>query len=81
MITNQQYHSPGRLSRFIYWLLDGSRPTYAGRILGPAVNLLPEDRDDLGEVVPVDWLNLGCTLYRRDACPTRRSMGTSRAIR
>jgi len=43
--------------------------SYAGRVLGPAVNLLPEDRDDLPEVVPVEWLNLGCTFYRRQALP------------
>ena len=38
-------------------------------MLGPAVNLLPEDRDDLPDIVPVEWLNLGCTLYRREALP------------
>jgi hypothetical protein len=38
-------------------------------VLGPAVNLLPEDRDDLPEVVPVEWLNTTCTLYRREALP------------
>ena len=38
-------------------------------MLGPAVNLLPEDRDDLPEVVPVQWLNTTCTLYRREALP------------
>jgi hypothetical protein len=43
--------------------------SYAGRVLGPAVNLLPEDREDLPEVVPVEWLNLGCTFYRRQALP------------
>ncbi|HZZ17389.1 MAG TPA: hypothetical protein VFE08_15690, partial [Candidatus Sulfotelmatobacter sp.] len=43
--------------------------SYAGRVLGPAVNLLPEDRDDLPAVVPVEWLNTGCTLYRRIALP------------
>jgi hypothetical protein len=30
---------------------------------------LPEDREDLPEVVPVDWLNLGATIYRREALP------------
>jgi glycosyltransferase involved in cell wall biosynthesis len=70
MITNQRYSAPGRISRFVFRLMAG-RPesSYAGRVLGPAVNLLPEDRDDLPEVVPMEWLNTTCTLYRREAMP------------
>jgi glycosyltransferase involved in cell wall biosynthesis len=70
MITNQRYQSPGRVSGFVFRLMDGrAASSYAGRILGPAVNLLPEDREDLPEVVPVEWLNTTCTLYRREALP------------
>ena len=70
MITNQQYHPPGWVSRALFTLLHGRRErSFAGRVLGPAVNLLPEDRDDLPEVVPVEWLNTTCTLYRRAALP------------
>lgn len=70
MITNQRYQSPGRISRFVFCLMDGRvESSYAGRVLGPAVNLLPEDREDLPEVVPVEWLNTTCTLYRREALP------------
>ena len=70
MITNQRYLPPGLASRTLFRILAGqSRPTYAGRVLGPAVNLLPEDADTLPEVVPVEWLNLGATLYRREALP------------
>ena len=70
MITNQRYQPPGRVSRLMFRLMAG-RPeaSYAGHVLGPAVNLLPEDRDDLPEVVPVEWLNTTCTLYRREALP------------
>jgi hypothetical protein len=70
MITNQRYQSPGRISRLVFRLIDG-RPesSYAGSVLGPAVNLLPDDREDLPEVVRVEWLNTGCTLYRREALP------------
>ena len=68
MITNQRYQMPGRISRFVFHLIDG-RPesSYAGGVLGPAVNLLPADRDDLPEVVPVEWLNTGarCTVGKR----------------
>lgn len=68
MITNQRYARPGPLSSLVFRLLAG-RPekSYAGRVLGPAVNLLPDDSDELPEVVPVDWLNTTCTLYRRAA--------------
>lgn len=69
MITNQRYQSPGRASRFMFRLMGGKGSSFAGRVLGPAVNLLPEDRDDLPEIVPVEWINLGCTLYRREALP------------
>jgi glycosyltransferase involved in cell wall biosynthesis len=70
MIINQRYQTPGRISRFVFRLMAGrAERSYAGRVLGPAVNLLPEDSDDLPEIVPVEWLNTTCTLYRRDALP------------
>lgn len=70
MITNQRYQPPGRISRLVFRLMAGKTElSYAGRVLGPAVNLLPEDREDLPEVVPVEWLNLGCTFYRRQSLP------------
>lgn len=71
MIVNQFYQRPGFLSRLIFTLMHGrSEDSFAGRVVGPAVNLLPEDRKDLPEVVPVEWLNLGCTIYRREALPS-----------
>jgi glycosyltransferase involved in cell wall biosynthesis len=70
MITNQRYETPGRISRFIFNVMaDSAESSYAGRVLGPAVNLLPEDREDLPDVVPVDWLNTTCTIYRRCTLP------------
>jgi len=70
MIINQRYQTPGRISRFVFRLMAGrAERSYAGRVLGPAVNLLPEDSDDLPEIVPVEWLNTTCTLYRREALP------------
>jgi GT2 family glycosyltransferase len=70
MITNQRYQTPGRVSRTLFRLLDGrTRGSYAGKCIGPAFNLLPEDDPALAEVVPVDWLNTTCTLYRREALP------------
>ena len=70
MITNQRYQTPGKISRRMFRLMAGEDcSSYAGRILGPAVNLLPEDREDLPEIVPVEWLNTTCTLYRREMLP------------
>jgi len=70
MITNQCYQPPGRISQIVFRLLDNRPPSsYPGGVLGPAVNLLPQDREDLPEVVPVEWLNTTCTLYRREALP------------
>jgi glycosyltransferase involved in cell wall biosynthesis len=70
MITNQKYHQPGAVSRLVYRLVGGGPgPDYSGRIFGPAVNLLPADREGMPEVVPVGWLNTTCTLYRREALP------------
>jgi GT2 family glycosyltransferase len=71
MITNQQYQAPGFVSRVMFTLLHGRREkSFAGKIVGPALNLLPEDRHDLPEVVPVEWLNTTCTIYRRAALPS-----------
>ena len=70
MIVNQKYHAPGMISRFMFALMNGTAAdTFAGKVIGPAVHLLPEDRDEMPESVPVDWMNLGCTIYRREALP------------
>lgn len=70
MIINQQYIYPGRATRFMLRILHGrSEASYAGRCIGPAWNFLPEDNPSFPEVVPVEWLNSGCTLYRREALP------------
>jgi glycosyltransferase involved in cell wall biosynthesis len=70
MITNQRYLPPGRVSRFLFRFLAGqAEASYAGKCIGPAFNLLPEDDPQLPEVVPVEWLNTTCTLYRREALP------------
>jgi GT2 family glycosyltransferase len=70
MIVNQRYAPPGRVSRTVFRLLHGQKAeSYAGKCIGPAFNILPEDRPDLPKVVEVEWLNAGCTLYRREAVP------------
>ncbi len=70
MIVNQKYSPPGFVSRLLFQFLNGrAEESYAGKCIGPALNLLPEDRPDLPEVVFVEWLNTTCTLYRREALP------------
>jgi glycosyltransferase involved in cell wall biosynthesis len=70
MITNQRYLPPGRVSRLLFRVLHGqAESSYAGRCIGPGLNLLPEDRPDLPAVVPMEWLNTTCTLYRREVLP------------
>ena len=70
MIVNQRYQPPGFISRAMFTLMHGRREkSFAGRVIGPAINLLPEDRDDLPEVVPAEWLNTTCSIYRREALP------------
>lgn len=70
MIVNQRYVSPGKVSRSLFYILHGKyESSYAGKCIGPALNLLPEDNSNLPEVVPVEWLNTTCTLYRKKALP------------
>ncbi|MEH1789730.1 MAG: glycosyltransferase family 2 protein [Nostoc sp.] len=70
MITNQRYLPPGQISRRLFHFLHGrSENSYAGKCIGPALNLLPEDNPNLPEIVPVEWLNTTCTLYRKEALP------------
>lgn len=71
MIMNQSYSSPGVVSRAMLTFLHGRQEkTFAGKVIGPAINLLPEDSYTLPEVVPVEWLNTTCTMYRREALPS-----------
>jgi GT2 family glycosyltransferase len=70
MITNQQYSSPGKVTSLMYRLMHGQAlETYAGKVIGPAWNLLPEDGEGLSEYVACEWLNTGCTMYRKEAMP------------
>ena len=70
MISNQRYTKPGRVTRMMYWLMYGSHlSTYAGKIIGPAWNLLPEDEPGLPDYVECEWLNTTCTMYRREVMP------------
>jgi glycosyltransferase involved in cell wall biosynthesis len=64
LISNQHYHDPGVITKLMYRLLSNSKlDSYAGKCIGPAWNLLPEDNDRLPTLVRVDWLNTTCLVY------------------
>lgn len=70
LITNQHYTSPRLITRLFYQAMLGKRTNdFAGKVFGPVVNLLPADDKTLGDVVPVEWLNTTCTLYKKDKLP------------
>ncbi len=69
-ITNQHSVSPGKISKFIYWLMrDKPMTSYDGKCFGPAVNTLTLDYKGTKNLVEVDWLNSTCTLYKKEALP------------
>lgn len=65
IIVNQCYSPPSRLNRFLLRVFVGRlNGSYAGRLVGPGVNFLPEDRPD--SLYQVEWLLSGCVAYRRE---------------
>lgn len=70
LITNQQLHPPGRISRaFFEWLHGGPIDDFGGRCIGPAVGFLAADGPGTPDVAPAEWLPATCVLYRREALP------------
>jgi glycosyltransferase involved in cell wall biosynthesis len=70
MIANQSYSRPGRLLRaLLTTIAEPENGSYAGRIIGPAIQFLPQDGISMPATVPVQWLNTTCTLYRRALLP------------
>lgn len=43
-----------------------SHPHYGGRVIGPAINLLPAFDQEPGPLVAAEWLNSTLVLYRRE---------------
>jgi GT2 family glycosyltransferase len=69
-ISNQSYLAPRRLTRIIYWFLGCPlRGSLAGLCRGPILNFLPDAKTSQSGVIPTEWLNLTCTLYRQVALP------------
>lgn len=70
-ITNQVYSDPEGFNRFLLgFCLGRFNGTFAGKVLGPAVNFLPADGPV--PVQEVEWLPSGCTAYRRDILLTHQ---------
>lgn len=76
LIRNQLCHPPSsRAKRWFDFLSGERRESYSGSVIGPAINIGPYPTQD-GRVIEVEWLNSGCTAYRREAlaaerfCPT-----------
>jgi GT2 family glycosyltransferase len=64
-ISNSVYSNPKGLNRLLLGLCLGRfTGSYAGKVLGPAVNFLPCDGVEL--IQPVEWLPSTCCAYRRD---------------
>ena len=71
LVTNQHYHPPGKLTGIMYRLMHGSKiNSYAGKCIGPAWNLLPEQTGESALCNEVEWINTTCSLYRKIALPT-----------
>jgi GT2 family glycosyltransferase len=65
-IRNQFYSDPHGLNRFLLALCLGRfKGSYAGGLLGPAVNFLPAASED--GIQEVQWLPSCCVAYRRKA--------------
>ena len=64
-ITNSVYSEPKGLNRLLLGLCLGQfGGSFAGKVLGPAVNFAPVDEP--GIIQKVGWLPSGCTAYRRE---------------
>jgi GT2 family glycosyltransferase len=64
-ISNQIYTNPRGLNRFLLGFCLGRwTGSYAGQLLGPAINFLPADEPNT--VQEVEWLPSGCSAYRRE---------------
>lgn len=70
MLTNQCYTKPGLFTMALLLIMHGKwEKSYAGKLIGPAWNLLPEDDVKLPDYVACDWLNTTCTMYFQEALP------------
>jgi GT2 family glycosyltransferase len=65
---NGPEHPPPKRRLHKYYRLQAGfdHPTYGGRLFGAAINCFPCYSRQREELIPADWLNLGCVLFRSD---------------
>lgn len=64
-IEGMSHPTPRGLLRWYYRIQAGfSHRDYGARLFGPAINCLPSYAADDPELIPGDWLNSTCTMYR-----------------
>jgi GT2 family glycosyltransferase len=66
---NGATHTPPRGLLWGYYRLQAgfADDTYGGRLFGPAINCFPCYERATAELLPADWLNLGCVLFLTEA--------------
>ncbi|MHA3775715.1 glycosyltransferase family 2 protein [Verrucomicrobiota bacterium sgz303538] len=66
-IMGMQHSTPRGLLRLYYRVQAGfDHPTYGGKLFGPAINCLPTYTETTHSLIPADWLNSTCVLYRTE---------------
>ena len=69
-IENQRFKEPGVYSRFVFMMSGGLNiKDFSGKCFGPLITFHLRPRANNGEFLECEWLNAGCTLYRREALP------------
>ncbi len=67
-MNGAEHPAPSRLLRSYYRVQAGfDDETYGGRLFGAAINCFPCYSVQHEVLIPADWLNLGCVLFRSDA--------------
>lgn len=73
-IVNQTYGKPGWVTRLYLHLMAGNlADSYAGRVIGPGINLLPEDSG--ADIKQVEWMPTCACAYRKTAFDTAGGFG------
>lgn len=66
-IEGMEHPVPRKLLHAYYRIQAGySHPHYGGRVIGPAINLLPSFSAETAALIPAEWLNSTLVLYRRE---------------
>jgi len=66
-MNGAEHPVPNRKLHQYYRLQAGfDHRTYGGRLFGAAINCFPSYSAEPDELIPADWLNLGCVLFRSD---------------